>query len=137
MDKIEQLELMQLTLEYIEVIDTVAEKLPCSEEFKLKSQIKRAAVSTALHAAEAAKGTTYEEKLLCLKLALDSFAETVVCRQQIQANQYPVDSSLLRKARRQGKILSGKLFALRQAVHEQNLVDTGRTSMMFPSVKKF
>ena len=50
--KFEQLEVWQLALEYTDLIYMIAGQLPRSEEYNLKSQIIRAATSTALNIAE-------------------------------------------------------------------------------------
>lgn len=109
MCKIVQLELLQLALEYVEVMDTLADKLPGSEEFKLKPQLKRAAVNVALNTAEATTGKTEDEQGHYLRLALDSLTQTVIYQQQIHQMGYPAQAALLRKAHRQSKILCGKL----------------------------
>lgn len=54
--KFEQLEVWELTLEYIDTIYEIAEQLPRSEEYNLKSQIKRAVTSVALNIAEGSTG---------------------------------------------------------------------------------
>jgi len=43
--KFEQLEVWQLALDYVDLIYEIANRLPRSEEFNLKSQIVRAATS--------------------------------------------------------------------------------------------
>jgi len=50
--KFQDLEIYQLALEYIDLIYEIAQKLPRSEDFNLKSQITRAATSIALNIAE-------------------------------------------------------------------------------------
>ena len=50
--KFEQLEVWQLAMEYIDAIYVLAEKLPRSEDYNLKSQIVRAATSVARNIAE-------------------------------------------------------------------------------------
>ena len=45
--KFEQLDVWKLSLEYIDLIYKLAEHLPRSEEYNLKSQITRAATSIA------------------------------------------------------------------------------------------
>ena len=47
--KFERLEVWQLAMDYTDVIYSVAEQLPRSEEFNLKSQIMRAATSIGLN----------------------------------------------------------------------------------------
>jgi four helix bundle protein len=50
--KFQKLEIYQLALQYIALIYDLADKLPASENFNLKSQITRAAASIALNIAE-------------------------------------------------------------------------------------
>lgn len=45
--KFEQLEVWQLALDYVDLMYELAEKLPESEKFNLKSQVTRAATSSA------------------------------------------------------------------------------------------
>lgn len=47
--KFEKLEVWQLALDYIDLIYQIANQLPKSEEYNLKSQIVRAATSVALN----------------------------------------------------------------------------------------
>ncbi len=54
--KFESLEVWQLALAYINQIYALAERLPRSEEYNLKSQITRAATSIALNVAEGSAG---------------------------------------------------------------------------------
>jgi len=50
--KFQKLEIYRLALDYISLIYELAEKLPSTEKFNLKSQITRAATSIALNIAE-------------------------------------------------------------------------------------
>ena len=54
--KFEQLDVWKLALDYIDLIHKIAENLPRSEEYNLKSQIVRAATSIALNIAEGSQG---------------------------------------------------------------------------------
>ncbi len=60
--KFEQLEVWQLAMGYIDAVYSLAEKLPRSEEYNLKSQITRAATSIALNIAEGSQGQTDAEQ---------------------------------------------------------------------------
>ena len=77
--KFEQLQVWDLALEYIDLVYEIAEQLPRSEEYNLKSQIKRAATSVALNIAEGSTGQTDAEQARFLGLALRSLLETVAC----------------------------------------------------------
>jgi four helix bundle protein len=54
--KFEQLDVWTLALDYIDLVYKIAESLPRSEEYNLKSQITRAATSVALNIAEGSQG---------------------------------------------------------------------------------
>jgi four helix bundle protein len=74
--KFEKLEVWRMAMEYIDTIYLVAEKLPRSEDYNLKSQITRAATSVALNIAEGSTGQTDTEQARFLGLALRSLVET-------------------------------------------------------------
>ena len=50
--KFEKLEVWQLSLEYVDLVYEIVGRLPCSEEYNLKSQMVRAATFVALHRKE-------------------------------------------------------------------------------------
>jgi four helix bundle protein len=54
--KFERLEVWQMAVEYIDMIYKLAEVLPRNEEYNLRSQIVRAATSSALNIARARPG---------------------------------------------------------------------------------
>lgn len=82
--KFEQLEVWQLTMDYIDAIYSLAEKLPRSEEFNLKSQIIRAVTSIALNIAEGSQGQTDAEQARFLGLSIRSLIETIACQHIIR-----------------------------------------------------
>ena len=82
--KFQDLEIYQLALEYIDLIYEIAEKLPRSEDFNLKSQIIRAATSIALNIAEGSTSQSDAEQSRFLGMALPSFIETVACQDIIE-----------------------------------------------------
>jgi len=86
--KFEKLEVWQLALEYIDLIYKIAEQLPRSEEYNLKSQMTRAATSIALNIAEGSTGQTDAEQARFLGLAIRSLLETVACQHIIKRRQY-------------------------------------------------
>lgn len=59
--KFEKLEVWKLALGYIDLIYDIADELPRSEDYNLKSQIRRAATSVALNIAEGSTGQTDAE----------------------------------------------------------------------------
>ncbi len=58
--KFEKLEVWQLAMEYVDQIYAIADQLPASEVYNLRSQITRAATSVALNVAE---GSTSQSDL--------------------------------------------------------------------------
>ncbi len=54
--KFEKLEVWRLALEYVDLIYAIAEQLPQSEVYNLRSQITRAATSITLNIAEGSTG---------------------------------------------------------------------------------
>src|SRR4051812_14166181 len=93
--KFESLEVWQLSMEYIDLIYELAEKLPRSEDFNLKSQITRAATSVALNIAEGSTGQSDAEHNRFLGLALRSLIETVACQRLIMRRNYLQDDEFL------------------------------------------
>jgi four helix bundle protein len=75
--KFEQLEVWKLALEYVNLIYSIAEKLPPFEEYNLKSQIVRAGTGVALNIAEGSTSQTDPEQARFLGLAIRSLIETV------------------------------------------------------------
>ncbi len=70
--KFENLEVWQLGLEYVDLMYELAEKLPRSEDFNLKSQLVRAATSITLNIAEGSTGQSDPEQNRFLGLAIQS-----------------------------------------------------------------
>jgi four helix bundle protein len=110
--KFEKLEVWQLSIEYVDLIYTLAEKLPRSEEFNLKSQIVRAATSISLNIAEGSTGQTDPEQARFLGMAIRSLIETVACQHLVERRNYLTDKTDLREAYRKSKNLPAnyKLF---------------------------
>ena len=124
MYKFEQLEVYQLALEYVDLVYTLAEKLPRSEDYNLKSQSTRAATSIALNIAEGSTGQSDAEQGRFLAMAIRSLLETVACQHIIQRRGYlEKHDTLLKQLDTAGQKLARKLQAMRKAVYE---VDDGR-----------
>jgi four helix bundle protein len=96
--KFERLEVWQLALEYTDLIYVIAEQLPPSENFNLKSQIIRAATSIVLNIAEGSTSQSDAEQARFLGLAIRSLIETVACQHLINRRHYFKDPELLRNA---------------------------------------
>jgi four helix bundle protein len=114
--KFEKLEVWRMALEYIDLIYEIAEKLPRSEDFNLKSQITRAATSEALNIAEGSTGQTDVEQARFLGLALRSLLDAVACQHLINQRRALADNELLRRAYRHAEALSVKLQAFRNTI---------------------
>jgi four helix bundle protein len=114
--KFEKLEVWQSALDTIDLIYEIAEKLPRSEEYNLKSQMKSAATSVALNIAEGSTGQTNAEQARFLGLAIRSLLETVACQHLISRRAYLPDKAPLREAYRQADTLAARLQAMRKAI---------------------
>ncbi len=114
--KFEKLEVWQLALEYSDVIYIVAGQLLKNEDFKLKSQIVRAATSIALNNAEDTTGQTDAEQARFLGLAIRSLLETGACQHLINRRKFLTDPAPLRDAYVRAETLAGKLRTRRKAI---------------------
>jgi len=114
--KFEQLEVWQLALEYVDAIYNLAERLPRSEEYNLKSQIIRAATSIALNIAEGSTGQTDAEQARFLGLSIRSLIETVACQHLIRRRKYLDDESPINDVYSKSQTLARKLQAFRKSL---------------------
>lgn len=114
--KFEQLEVWKLSLDYIDLVYEVAQKLPRTEDYNLKSQVTRAATSVALNIAEGSQGQSNAEQARFLGMAIRSLIETVACQQIIQRRGYLQDEALLRKMYDGSQLLAKKLQSFRKSL---------------------
>lgn len=114
--KFEKLEVWQLALDYIDLIYEIAEQLPRSEQYNLKSQITRAATSVVLNIAEGSTGQTDAEQARFLGLAIRSLLETVACQHIVNRREFLQNATHLRQAYRQAETLVAKLHTMRKAI---------------------
>ena len=114
--KFEQLDVWKLSWAYIDSIYAIAEKLPKSEEYNLKSQVVRAATSISLNIAEGSTGQTNAEQARFLGMAIRSLIETVACQQIIHRRGYLQEETLLNKAYEDSQTLARKLQAFRKSL---------------------
>jgi four helix bundle protein len=114
--KFEQLEVWKLALEYLDLIYKLAENLPKSEDYNLKSQITRAATSIALNIAEGSQGQSDAEQARFLGMAIRSLVETVACQQIIQRRGYLQDGGLLKRVYDDSQMLARKLQSFRKSL---------------------
>ena len=115
--KFERLEVWQLALEYIDRMYDLADRLPSSEEYNLKSQLRRAATSIALNIAEGSTGQSDAEQARFLGLALRSLVETVACQHLIHRRGYLSEREQLREVYHFSEKLFAKLAAFRSSLH--------------------
>ncbi len=86
--KFEKLEIYRLAIEYLDLIYAVADKLPKTEDYNLRSQIVRAATSIVLNIAEGSTSQSDAEQNRFLGMALRSLVETVACQRIIERRNY-------------------------------------------------
>jgi len=115
--KFEKLEVWQLAMDYLDLIYRIAEELPRSEAYNLKSPLTSAATSVALNIAEGSTGQTDAEQARFLGLAIR--LETVACQHIIHRRQYIQDVTLLRQAYQQAETLVAKLHTMRKTIVPQ------------------
>jgi four helix bundle protein len=114
--KSEQLDVWQLSLDYSDQIYEVAEKLPESERFNLKSQITRAATSISLNIAEGSTGQSDPEQNRFLGMAVRSLIETVACQRLISRRKYITDKTLMEHLDLKAQELAKRLHAFRKSL---------------------
>lgn len=114
--KFEQLDVWTLSLDYIDLVHKIAESLPRSEEYNLKSQITRAATSIALNIAEGSQGQSDAEQARFLGMAIRSLIETVACQKIIQRRGYFQNTELLQKMYNDSQILVRMLQSFRNSL---------------------
>ncbi len=118
--KFEKLEVWQLALDNIDLIYKLAELLPKSKDFNLKSQITRAATSVALNIAEGSTGQSDAEQARFLGMAIRSLIETVACLRIIKQRGYANEISLA-NADEQAQLLARKLHSFRKSLSSSNI----------------
>jgi four helix bundle protein len=114
--KFEKLEVWHLALDYIDAVYEIAQGLPRSEEYNLKSQITRAATSIALNIAEGSTGQTDAEQARFLGLAIRSLIETVACQHLIHRRGYLADPEPLRRLYHLSETLVARLHTMRTRI---------------------
>lgn len=114
--KFEQLEVWQLALDYVDLMYELAEKLPDSEKFNLRSQVTRAATSITLNIAEGSTGQSDLEQNRFLGLALRSLIETVACQRLISRRNYVTDREYLDRIDLKAQDLAKRISAFRRSL---------------------
>ena len=117
MFKFENLEIWKFSLDYVDLVYELMEKLAKKEDYNLKSQMIRAATSVSLNIAEGSMGQTNSEQSRFLGMALRSLIETVACQFLIKRRQFPnMANTFLSKAYKDSQILTKKIQAMRNAI---------------------
>ena len=114
--KFEQVEVWKLALEYIDLAYQIAENLPRSEDFNLKSQITRASTSIALNIAEGSQGQSDAEQARFLGMAIRSLIETIAWQRIIQRRGYLRNEELLNKMYEDSQVIAKKLQNFRKSL---------------------
>jgi four helix bundle protein len=113
--KFQKLRIYELALDYVDLTYALAERLPKSEDYNLRSQITRAASSIALNIAEGSTGQTDAEQSRFLGMALRSLIETVACQDIIKRRNY-LGAIELEGAHKLGMELFAKIQAMRRTL---------------------
>ena len=114
--KFEQLDVWQMALEYVDLVYDVSEKFPRSEEYNLKSQIRRAATSIALNVAEGSTCQSGAEQARFLGMAIRSLIETIACIHIVRRRNFLEDQTPLNKAYETSQPLARKLQSFRKSL---------------------
>jgi four helix bundle protein len=114
--KFENLEVWQLSLEYIDLIYQLADTFPKKEEFNLKSQIIRAGTSISLNIAEGSTSFSDGDQARYIRTAIGSLIETVACLHLIRRRDYMVDKTLIKDIYHKSEILFRKLQSFRKSL---------------------
>jgi four helix bundle protein len=114
--KFEKLDVWKLSIEYVDLIYALAERLPKSEDFNLKPQIIRAATSISLNVAEGSTGQSDAEQARFLGMAIRSLVETVACQHIIRRRKYISDATVLDEAYTKSNELAKRLQSFRKSL---------------------
>jgi four helix bundle protein len=114
--KFGQLVVWQMALAYIDLTYAIADKLPPSENYNLKSQLTGAVTSIALNIAEGSTGQSDPEQSRFPGMAIRSLIETVACQRIINRRNYPTDEAILIDADQQAQSLAKRMHAFRKAL---------------------
>jgi four helix bundle protein len=121
--KFEQLDVWQLAMDYVDLIYALSDKFPRSEEYNLKSQIRRAATSVALNIAEGSTGQSDAEQARFLGMAIRSLIETIACIHIVRRRKYFEDQTLLDQAYNKSQPLAKKLQSFRKSLSSHQIRD--------------
>ena len=123
--KFDKLDVWKMALDYTDAIYDIADRLPRSEDFNLKSQMRRAGTSIGLNIAEGSTSQSDGEQTRFLGYAIRSLLETVACLHLIKRRNFLSDATPLRDAYTESEQLFASLQAFKSAikpnrVHEES-----------------
>jgi four helix bundle protein len=116
--KFEQLDVLNLSLDYMDLIYDVAGKLPKGEEYNLKSQIIRAATSVSLNIAEGSTGQSDAEQARFLGMAIRSLIVSCLSIYHSTKRLCVQEENLLQKAYDASQTLARKLQTFRKSLSD-------------------
>jgi len=115
--KFQSLIIYQISLDYIDQVYDLVQRLPAKEKYNLSSQLIRAATSIALNIAEGSTGQPDKEQSRFLSMSLRSYLECVACLDLIQRRNY-ISPDFLDNLRKTGRNLFYKITRFRKALQE-------------------
>jgi four helix bundle protein len=104
-----------MALTFVDMIYSLAETLPRTEENNLKSQMVRAGTSIVLNIAEGSTSQTDSEQRRFLSMALRSLMETVACQHLTGRRRYSTEDELTKRYEF-GQVLFNELQAMRRTL---------------------
>ncbi len=119
MYKFEKLEVWELSLQYSDLIYSVARQLPETERFNLASQIIRAATSLSLNIAEGSTGQSNSDQSRFLGMAQRSLIEPVACLKFIERRHFTLKENP-RTLYDMSEVLFAKLAAFRKSITKRS-----------------
>ena len=100
-------------MDYLDVLYEIADLLPRSEEYNVKSQMLRPGTSITLNIAEGSTGQTDTEQTRFIGISLRSLFETVGCQHIIYRRKWLANKDLLCKSYRMASDLAPRISKLR------------------------
>ena len=114
--KFEKLDVWDISLELSDFVYEIADILPDSEKYNLRSQIIRAVTSISLNIAEGSTSQTDNEQSRFIGYAIRSLIEVIACLRIIERRKYLKESTLKSNTEKSIHKLFVKLQAFRNAL---------------------
>lgn len=119
MFRFEKLEVWKMSIEYAKKIYSICDQLPRNEEFGLKSQLKRAALSISSNIAEGSASSSNKDFCNFLDIAIKSTIETVSQLFFAKEMNY-INNQIVKDLYSEAEILVKKLYALKDYIKTKN-----------------